>query len=383
MRAALPLLGSLSGTVHRLVDPKVLNTSLLAISKLLITLGLGVVAAYRGLLDTATLRALSKVVYNLFLPALLFTNIVQTLSLPRAPGLFLLPLAAVAQVALGLLVGMLGARALGLRRGLESRIYLVCSAFGNSAALPLLFASALFASTPAFPSLVSGLSFFLLGWTGLFWSLGYSLLTTAAEDAEADVNDKNNLKKKKKSFDIALLLKRILTPPLVASLLGLLIGLFTPVRTVLVPSPLFAALKTLASGYGPTAVLILAGSLRPKPKTADDDNNDKRPQISSNKKDLRISRMVFGISATRFMLMPIIAFLMVKYGPFKSQFIALAVLLESVMPSAQNSTLILNLEGQSEAASKVASILLAVYLVGVIPISVALTLFLEYTGTAL
>lgn len=52
---ALPVVSSLSASVTNLVNPKVLSTSLGAISKLLVTLALGVAAASRGLLDPSTL----------------------------------------------------------------------------------------------------------------------------------------------------------------------------------------------------------------------------------------------------------------------------------------------------------------------------------------
>lgn len=306
--------------------------------------------------------------YNLFLPSLLFTNVVQAMSQPRSPGLFLLPFAALAQVLFGLVIGFMGAILLRLSRA-ERRVYLVCSAFGNSAALPLLFATALYGTTPAFPQLVSGITFFLLGWTGLFWSLAYSLLTPPQTQTTSGSSSQ--------SFNARAFVRRIATPPLMGSVIGLFVGLAAPIRTMIVASPLFGALKTLATGYSPAAVLILAGSLMRQPSSSDKSG-------SSNSTDstfaFRSPRMVIGISLTRFLIMPLIGLLMVKFGPFGSPFIALAVLLESAMPSAQNSTLILNMEKQTQAASIVASILLAVYLVGVVPISIALTFFLGYTG---
>lgn len=275
----------------------------------------------------------------------------------------MLPLAAVMQVAIGLIIGLLGTAILRLSKS-EKRVYLVCTAFGNSAALPLLFATALFSTTASFPQLVSGITFFLLGWTGLFWSLAYSLLTSGSSTSSSGA----------KSFDIQQFIGRIATPPLIASLTGLGIGLFAPSRNLIMASPLFPALSTLAAGYGPAAVLILAGSL------VQSSTVDVSAASTDETGKYRVARMVFGISLTRFLFMPLIAILMVKFGPFRSPYIALALLLESVMPSAQNSTLILNMEKQTKAAAVVASILLANYLIGVIPISIALTFFLGYTG---
>lgn len=52
---ALPALHAISTSVLNVVDPKVLSTSLSAISNLLLTLALGTGAASRGLLDPSTL----------------------------------------------------------------------------------------------------------------------------------------------------------------------------------------------------------------------------------------------------------------------------------------------------------------------------------------
>lgn len=59
---ALPALHTISTSVLTVVDPKVLNTSLSAISNLLLTLALGTGAASRGLLDPSTLTVSSVLV---------------------------------------------------------------------------------------------------------------------------------------------------------------------------------------------------------------------------------------------------------------------------------------------------------------------------------
>lgn len=62
--ATLPVVSSLSASVTNLVNPKVLSTSLGAISKLLVTLALGVAAASRGLLDPSTLTVSWNLLYH-------------------------------------------------------------------------------------------------------------------------------------------------------------------------------------------------------------------------------------------------------------------------------------------------------------------------------
>lgn len=90
------------------------------------------------MLDAQAVSALSRLVYNVFQPSLLFTNVLQTLAAPSPPGqskatLLLLPLAAVLQI---LLASIVSAGVLRLARipldtdeGREARI---CSTFANS-----------------------------------------------------------------------------------------------------------------------------------------------------------------------------------------------------------------------------------------------------------
>lgn len=316
--------------------------------------------------------------YHLFLPSLLLTNIVRTLSRGSAASLFWLPLAASTQVVVGLVIGVAGALALRLNDS-ERRVFLVCSAFGNSAALPLLFTNALFEASPAgLSSLISAISFFLIGWTGLFWSIAYSTLA-----GMPDPNALPGAKEKEKSTvrptakeRIVSTVRRALSPPLIAAFSGLVIGLIAPLRSIFISSPAFTAFQTLGSGYSPAAVLILAGSLARKveaPKEVLDINPESK---------LRLRRLVLGISVCRYLLMPFLGVMLVRFGGaiFRTPFAKFAILLESIMPPAQNSTLILNLEKKPDAAASMARILLTVYLIGVLPVSLGLTYFLGLAG---
>lgn len=168
--------------------------------------------------------------------------------------------------------------------------------------------------------------------------------------------------------------KRVLSPPLIAAIIGLAIGL-SPFCAAFMASPAFSALQTLGTGYSPAAVLILAGSLARKVEPVSDDS-ETVPVLS-----LRLRRLTIGISFCRYVLMPILGILVIRSVPaFNTPFVKLALLLETIMPPAQNSTLILNLEKKPNAAASMARILLAVYLVGVVPISIGLTYFLGFAG---
>lgn len=141
---------------------------------------MGVVASRRGILTPPVLSALSRVVVSIFLPAILFSNILTAMAAAPLGTMAALPAAAAAQMAVGVALAAALAPALRLGGGRRARrVFLVLCMFGNSAALPLLFGAALFGAAPASAAAyVSGVSFFLLGWSPAFWSVGYELLTS-------------------------------------------------------------------------------------------------------------------------------------------------------------------------------------------------------------
>ena len=88
-----------------LISP-VTAASLRAVAKLLSTVGLGGYASKQGMLDKNALQVLSKLVFGLLQPAMLFVNVAQTVS-SSAGGVttWLLPLAAASQIFMGFVIG--------------------------------------------------------------------------------------------------------------------------------------------------------------------------------------------------------------------------------------------------------------------------------------
>ena len=346
--------------VQTLIDPALFNTAFGATAKLLTTVFFGFLATTKGVLNATSLKVLSRVVYTMFLPALLLTNVTTTIASGVGSQLLILPIAALAMIIFGLSVGIVLARILGLKP-MEKRLFIVCCGFGNSAALPLLLAGSLFDTPAQLAGLTAGVSFYLLGWTGVFWSLGYHLLATIPSNDDT----------KQSSFDFNTLVSRVFSPPLIASLIGIGIGcLPISLRAIFMSSPVFAALRTLGQGYGPTAILVLAGSLAGRvPKNS-----------SENGQSIRLFRVCSGIALTRFLLMPCMGTTLVQTGAFANPMAKLAVLLEASMPPAQNSTVILAMEGKPELAAALARVLLILYVIGTIPMCLLLSIFLGVAG---
>eukprot|EP00965_Chrysotila_dentata_P038993 1296052-Pleurochrysis_carterae.AAC.1 len=106
---------------------------------------------------------------------------------------------------------------------------------------------------------------YLLGWSPVFWTVGFALLSGSAELKEGD-SAKDSISRIPQK--LRLLLSKILTPPIIGCLAGLMVGLVPPLRALLLPSasgeqsalPLYRCLRTFGKAYAPSAVLVLAGS---------------------------------------------------------------------------------------------------------------------------
>ena len=126
---------------------------------------------------------------------------------------------------------------------------------------------------------------FLLGWSPLFWTLGYALLTghaalspaTSATSATSATAATAALPvgaaRAARLRQLRASLRRALSPPIAACLAGLVVGSAPPLRAALLPAaapsapslqswlPLFRCLEALGKAYSPAALLALAGSL--------------------------------------------------------------------------------------------------------------------------
>jgi predicted permease len=135
-----------------------------------------VFASKKNILDKNSLAALSKLIFNLFQPCLLFVSVSSTVSAARIAGnsaaLAVLPALAVLQILVGSLMGKALSFVLYNKdpQSEGSRFLKACTAFSNSGPLPFVFVDALFRSH-ADPSLLfrsqAYISMYLLGWSPL------------------------------------------------------------------------------------------------------------------------------------------------------------------------------------------------------------------------
>lgn len=174
--------------------------------------------------------------------------------------------------------------------------------------LPLVFTDALFRFHPdktLLPKSVAYVSLYLLGWSPLFWIVATTILSKPTNDKsrEDKLND---------------LVTRILSPPVLASLLGLVVGSSKFLSSLIVGTsaplnPVFEAMRTIGTGYLPAVLLVLAGSLS-SPKTKQNDAAvdsvlqafDKKETISNN--NVEFSKQIIAVYLCRFFLIPSLAF---------------------------------------------------------------------------
>jgi len=113
-----------------------------AVLKVFIIASVGCWARKNGLLNAATAKTLSKINGVVFLPCLLFTTLGKSVSAKSLRDVWLLPLAAACNIAMGALFGNILIRALRVPRAFKGPA-IAASAFGNSLAMPVVLITAI------------------------------------------------------------------------------------------------------------------------------------------------------------------------------------------------------------------------------------------------
>ena len=362
------------------IDPTVIQASLRGSGELLSCAALGVIQAKRGVLSPTNVGALSQIVYNIFLPSLLMVNIAKTLSRESLSSLLPVPLCVWYQLTVGLLGSLVFLRTIGVKSdtelGREQRINM---AFGNSGVLPLLFCSALFRNYPdptVLPRAVAYISFFLMSWSPLFWTVGYGILTGGAR-AAGSKSTTTTLRER-----VSGAVGRIFSPPIMGCMAGVAIGLSSTLQNVLCATgaplgPLWNAFVTLSAAYTPSGILVLAGSLANGPKVVGNHGQ--------NQQQLLLKTKLAGVALSRWLFVPLATLAYLKVGLARGfvpndPVLLFVLMLQASMPSAQNSVIILQVAGLRDAAGRIARSLLYIYLLAVFPVSILLTSYLGALG---
>jgi len=296
-----------------------------AVGELLIACGIGAFFTRRGILDRAAIASLSSIVYHILLPSLLVVNVAKTVYATPLLTLLPLPLFGTMQILLCSCIAWVVTWLLGVdvnrcvkpsdiqwhdnnealilrianlfypalptflaqcdththtniihnttQNSAKGRQLRVLQTFGNGGVAPILFATVLLRNHPdpsVLPLAISYISFYLLGWTPIFWTYGYNLLVDSPPPSPESVAEKQaitSLPGKIKYFvkNPPAVLKRVASPPIIGSVGGLLLGVSPLAKLFLGPKAplgmLTNAIQTIGSAYTSMGLLVLAGSL--------------------------------------------------------------------------------------------------------------------------
>jgi predicted permease len=189
--------------------------------------------ARRGLINQKQIDGLSTVTVNLFLPCLIFAKVVEHFEPASLPGWWTLPLAGIAIALVGTGLGAV----VFLGQLPEKRDMLPLAGMQNAGYLVLPVGLALFPDQ--FDTFAVYVFLFVLGFNPVLWSFGKVLVTG------------NHGQKPK--------LRDLLTPPLVANLVGIAAAVSGTGR--LLPRPVLDSIDLLGTAAVPTATVVLGAVL--------------------------------------------------------------------------------------------------------------------------
>lgn len=260
-----------------------------------------------GKLPLETPVVVSKLAFNVMLPAYLCTRVAATLYLsPLTKALAVLPMSAMAQVIFGAGIGVgvtvivnkiFAYTAAANKEDMEneellevekrerdmSRLGIAACSFGNTFTLPLVFLTEVLGRARA-DETAGYIALYLIGWTPVLWTVGFLLI--AGPVAVAGLSKSGEKKDAMRDAYLTAratmirISKELLNPPLLGIIAGVLIGA-TPLKEIFVGnfteattdfpmilsfiSVVFRSLFELAASIGaaalPGQMLVLASSL--------------------------------------------------------------------------------------------------------------------------
>ncbi len=187
----------------------------------------------RGVITQNQITGLSTASVQIFLPCLIFSNVVENLDPKALPQWWILPLAGAAMALVGTALG-----ALVFSNQLpEKKDLIPVAGMQNAGYFVLPIGLALFPGQ--FDDFALYVFLFILGYNPILWSLGKTLIS-------GDGRQKTRL-------------RDLVTPPLVANIVA--IGVALTGASALIPKPVVAAVDLLGTAAVPVATLVLGAVL--------------------------------------------------------------------------------------------------------------------------
>ncbi|MDD5697734.1 MAG: AEC family transporter [Victivallaceae bacterium] len=202
------------------------------------------------------LRLLGRLAVYLFLPCLLFHKIAAAISPEQLREYWIFPVTCILYISLGLLLGRLTVMLCKPRPEMKSGV-IAAIAFNNSGYIPISLVVAITAVFPAFVNdpqaadqAIAFVSIYLLGYSPLLWTVGYSLISG------------------RKLSDFSL--NKLFTPPVIGMLTGAAVGLILPLKAMLcypagLLNPVYNAVGVIGEATVPCVLVFLGGCLASGP----------------------------------------------------------------------------------------------------------------------
>ena len=269
--------------------------------------------AKREILDSGTRHKLSRVLVEIFLPSLIVAQLLPAASGSDWKSLWIVPVMAFFNLALGMVLGALTARTAKMKDLTSPSM--AAMAFTNTGYVPIGLVVALSLSR-AFSSLgyndisrgTGIVALYLVIFSPLLWLIGYNLI------AFSSLREMN--------------LKKCLTPPLITAFVTLVFA-FTPLHKLFISpgAPLqfiFAAASMFGDATAPCALLLLGANL------ASSEDREKIPAV-----------FLFHFSFAKYVVAPLLSalffMLITKAVSLEvTPVTALIILLEGAMPPGLN-----------------------------------------------
>lgn len=343
---------------------------------------IGATCVTQNYLTADTIKALSRVSYTILLPMFLGTNIMKS-SRDISKSNLVVPLIAIFQ---SLVLHFLSTKLILPLFGIDpdsdtGKTTAVTISFGNAGTLPFMFAEALFrTNTEMLHSAYSLISFFSVGWSPFFWSFGRHVLV-GDESKTGEIGFKQKI-------------KRMLPPPVMGIMLGFIISL-TSLSNLLLSntekkaplSVIFNSFQNLGRAANPLALLVLTSSLAIGVQNTKHNQGTSRKEIKTNtdSKSVTFLQKWGSVTIGRFIISPLVMLIILKgvlrlniIGGYKVEpMLWFILLLQSAMPPAQNSVLILQVADRAQEASEMAKFLFSVYATSMIPIVIIITVLMQ------
>ena len=379
-------------------------------------------------LTAPMVQSLSKTCFTILLPMFLFTSIMRTVQANGGrltKNTMMIPFIAIFHcIIVNFIMRYFLLPLVNMdSKSDEGRSTLVCCTFGNSGVIPLIFAEALFRhNVDVLQKAYSFVSLYLVGWSPFFWSFGrFSLLGSVhSNQAQKSKFDLWKVHEDRSMmtiiYDQVTFLKSLFPPPVIGVLTGLLIASIPLLRNLFmgentvngenkpILGVVFNSLQNLGRAANPLALLVLTSSLafgRMKEDQNEGSSNVKTNSntTSSSHSTMTLVKRLSCVSIARFIISPLLMMIILRNtigslddfasirasGSHDDGIIAVSensmiwfiLMLQSCMPPAQNSVLMLQVAEKTREASTMAKFLFSIYSLAMIPIVLISTTLLE------